>query len=563
MRIEIWTTNQQHHSRMELGLRLMNRVLASWMAGSLRGAWLNMRGGLNEYQHEVEKDAFRAVVEETSQARIAALIASPRSLSSGESQSDLESALSVTKAALDKSNTRMEAAKAAGDAKLKSAAFRQLQQIMVRLAKGETMMRIEVWRSKQKLATFLELQNRIDDLNMEALLDSSTEEDRLANAALCESHQDLQTELSLTKASLAKALDKATTEAQVAQARLQASRTANAAMRTAVGDVSRVLQYDQVASDLVAKAASASHLKVSARLEACEDNRLALQRKLRDALQQGQQTAARQDGDQAQKVTAMQQLRRTLRHVTLSEVSKRFVRWHTNAAQEAAGDKWRGKLHDFEGKVTNRLHAVKTQTDAVHAKARTDLMLQGHRIGVKQLRLIFRRCLLFGMRKAIQNWRDTAGILNEFWEDLFSPVPTPAAKVTQLPTFGKQLSPPSVPEVLQAAKIDGLTQTEAVKVNEAFLKMDVDGDGVVSYEEFTSTLQQDEDLSEIFSRGIISTKGKRELNLKEMSRLWHMIDKDLDDGLTLEEMKALWIEAESDLKVPETEACLPPVSRLL
>jgi len=46
----------------------------------------------------------------------------------------------------------LQAMTAAGDAQMKSAAFRELRAIMVRLAKGETAMRLEIWRSNKKLA---------------------------------------------------------------------------------------------------------------------------------------------------------------------------------------------------------------------------------------------------------------------------------------------------------------------------------------------------------------------------------------------------------------------------
>lgn len=96
--------------------------------------------------------------------------------------------------------------------------------------------------------------------------------------------------------------------------------------------------------------------------------------------------------------------------------------------------------------------------------------------------------------------------------------------------------------MVSEAKFQSLTAAEALFIDEAFSEMDGDGDGLVSHEEFTAALHADEELSEILSRGTISRKGKRYLDLKEISQLWHMIDRDLDDGLTLEEMKALWHE---------------------
>jgi hypothetical protein len=73
-------------------------------------------------------------------------------------------------------------------------------------------------------------------------------------------------------------------------------------------------------------------------------------------------------------------------------------------------------------------------------------------------------------------------------------------------------------------------------MEEAFQRMDGDNDGVVTHDEFMKACHDDSELCKILSRGILTKEGKSYLDLKEKSRIWHLIDKDLDDSLTREEM---------------------------
>ena len=88
-----------------------------------------------------------------------------------------------------------------------------------------------------------------------------------------------------------------------------------------------------------------------------------------------------------------------------------------------------------------------------------------------------------------------------------------------------------------------LSRDDFAHMVQAFHRMDGDGNGVVSHEEFASVLHDDKELCLILSKGVLTKRGKEYLDLKETSKLWHLIDKDLDDGLTLEELTSTWQEA--------------------
>jgi len=77
-------------------------------------------------------------------------------------------------------------------------------------------------------------------------------------------------------------------------------------------------------------------------------------------------------------------------------------------------------------------------------------------------------------------------------------------------------------------------------VERAFARMDRDADGVVKFDEFQEACSYDADLCSHLSRGVFCKDGKPHLNKKEVSRLWQLMDTDIDDHLTQEELLAWW-----------------------
>ena len=92
--------------------------------------------------------------------------------------------------------------------------------------------------------------------------------------------------------------------------------------------------------------------------------------------------------------------------------------------------------------------------------------------------------------------------------------------------------------------IPRLTPHEVQVLEDAFRKLDVDKSGKVSFNEFSSLLKRDGELCLIMTRGIISDDGQDHLTLKELARLWEVIDQDMSATLTVEEIKAVWQPAE-------------------
>jgi len=66
--------------------------------------------------------------------------------------------------------------------------------------------------------------------------------------------------------------------------------------------------------------------------------------------------------------------------------------------------------------------------------------------------------------------------------------------------------------------------------------MDQEESGKISHREFVTLLRDSYELSRSLSRGIISKEGKEYLELKEISKMWHVLGKSLEDSITLEEM---------------------------
>ena len=107
-----------------------------------------------------------------------------------------------------------------------------------------------------------------------------------------------------------------------------------------------------------------------------------------------------------------------------------------------------------------------------------------------------------------------------------------------------------------------------------FGRMDEDGDGVVSFAEFSGACGRDAELCLHMTKGVFGKAGKPNpnsnpnpnpnpnpdrnwkagkphLSKKEVNRVWQLIDTDLDDYLTREELLAWWTARALDLETLE------------
>ena len=92
-----------------------------------------------------------------------------------------------------------------------------------------------------------------------------------------------------------------------------------------------------------------------------------------------------------------------------------------------------------------------------------------------------------------------------------------------------------------------LSEAEMEMARAAFRRMDANGNGRVSHHEFVEALCRDKELCRMLSRGVLSAKGKPYLDLKDRARLWQLINKDMDEVLTLDEFEAIW-RSEAELR---------------
>ena len=108
----------------------------------------------------------------------------------------------------------------------------------------------------------------------------------------------------------------------------------------------------------------------------------------------------------------------------------------------------------------------------------------------------------------------------------------------------------------EEAKQAKAAQHSKQRMLEAFQRMDTNGNGSVSYKEFTVACSNDSDLCRNLSRGVFGEHGKAFLKKKEMSRIWELIDTDMDDILTQDELMRWWKarseEEEGDAGVAES-----------
>ena len=91
-----------------------------------------------------------------------------------------------------------------------------------------------------------------------------------------------------------------------------------------------------------------------------------------------------------------------------------------------------------------------------------------------------------------------------------------------------------------------LSVDEVTYLTKAFGIMDERSKGEVTRQQFTKAVHADERLSFMLSRGVISDKGKRHLDLKQVAQLWAEIDSDVADTVSLSELLAFYHVYEAD-----------------
>lgn len=104
----------------------------------------------------------------------------------------------------------------------------------------------------------------------------------------------------------------------------------------------------------------------------------------------------------------------------------------------------------------------------------------------------------------------------------------------------QQLSQIDAKKTEMLRSLPHLSRSEKMHMEQAFARLDQDGNGSVAYDEFNKALSNDPELCGIMSRGILSKEGKSSLTENDKTSLWQIIDKNQDERLTMDEVHAVW-----------------------
>jgi len=136
---------------------------------------------------------------------------------------------------------------------------------------------------------------------------------------------------------------------------------------------------------------------------------------------------------------------------------------------------------------------------------------------------------------------DDSGLMSD--NSLVSPLASPGMESLgdeDLEKMEQQLSQIDAKKTEMLRSLPHLSRSEKMHMEQAFARLDQDGNGSVAYDEFNKALSNDPELCGIMSRGILSKEGKSSLTENDKTSLWQIIDKNQDERLTMDEVHAVW-----------------------